>query len=262
MARPAPKRKGRQRPGRIPLHNIGGPDLASTARVAGWEETNSTLHEARIDAVIERLLSSGATTVVDLGCGAGSLLLRLLAEPHLRRIVGIDSSSRALLLAKQLLTSEDGTIDPRLSVRQATVTDVQEDLEAFDAAVMVETIEHLDPALLGRLERSVFVRMRPRLVVLTTPNSEYNTLLGLEPGEYRHQDHRFEWDRRRFERWGRGVANRTGYRVEFEGVGPANAWYGSATQLAVFRRADDTDPDSGIRAGRSIHVTAPIADVS
>lgn len=235
--------------------------LVSPPHVAGWEETNTTLHEARIEAVMERLRCARAETVVDLGCGAGALLRRLVAEPHIRRIVGIDSSPRALRLAAQLLACYD-TNDSRLSLRQASVTDVHADLEAFDAAVMVETIEHLDPAHLGRLERSVFVRLRPRLVVLTTPNREYNTLFGLEPEEYRHPDHRFEWDRRKFENWGRGVANRTGYTVEFEGVGPANAWFGSATQLAAFQCTNDADPDSRIRVGRSNHVAAPIDIVS
>jgi 3' terminal RNA ribose 2'-O-methyltransferase Hen1 len=244
------------------LHDVGAPGLASPHHLAGWEETSTTLHEARIDAVMERLLSSGAESVLDLGCGAGALLRRLVREPYIRRIVGIDSSPRALLLAEQLLASDDGTADPRLSLRQASVTDIPDDLEAFDAAVMLETIEHLDPALLGRLERSVFLRLRPRLVALTTPNSEYNTLFGLEPGEYRHPDHRFEWDRRKFENWGRGIASRTGYSVEFEGVGPANAWFGSATQLAAFQRRDGADPDSRIRPGRSTYVAAPIADVS
>jgi hypothetical protein len=99
---------------------------------------------------------------------------------------------------------------------------------------MVETIEHLDPAHLCRLERSLFACLRPCLAVITTPNREYNTLLGLRPDEFRHPDHRFEWERRRFEDWSRGVARRNGYSVEFDGVGPANAWFGSSTQMAVF----------------------------
>jgi SAM-dependent methyltransferase len=192
------------------------------------------MHDARIEAVTARLLDGGAETVLDLGCGAGLLLCRLIAEPHIRRIVGVDNSPRALLLARQLLVSGDGSIDPRLELRQASVTDVHSDLEELDAAAMVETIEHLDPAHLGRLERSLFACLRPRLVVITTPNREYNTLLGLRPDEFRHPDHRFEWERHRFEGWSRGIARRNGYGVEFDGVGPANAWFGSSTQMAVF----------------------------
>ena len=192
------------------------------------------MHDARIEAVMARLLDGGVETVLDLGCGAGLLLCRLLAEPHIRRIVGVDSSPSALLLARQLLVSGDGSIDPRLELRQASVTEMHPDLGQLDAAAMVETIEHLDPAHLCRLERSIFACLRPRLAVITTPNREYNTLLGLRPDELRHPDHRFEWERRRFEGWSRGVARRNGYSVAFDGVGPANAWFGSSTQMAVF----------------------------
>jgi small RNA 2'-O-methyltransferase len=193
------------------------------------------LHEERLDAVMAHLLSSTVETVVDLGCGSGPLLERLLSAPHLRRIVGVDRSSRALLAAAQRLTGDDGAADERLSLRQGSVLAVDPDLVGFDAAVMVETIEHLEPAHLSRLEASVFARLRPGRVMITTPNREYNVLHGLGPDEYRHPDHRFEWDRPRFQRWATGVARRNQYSIAFEGIGPANTWYGSSTQMAVFR---------------------------
>jgi hypothetical protein len=83
----------------------------------------------------------------------------------------------------------------RVALRQGTVTDADEDLVGFDAAALVETIEHVDPAHLSRLEHSLFSRLRPGRVVITTPNREYNRLYGMKPGEMRHPDHRFEWDR-------------------------------------------------------------------
>lgn len=184
---------------------------------------------------MEHLRDSGAETVLDLGCGAGAFLRRLVAEPQFRRIVGVDSSPRALLLAEQLLTTDNGTTDPRLSFQHGSVTDVGIELAGFDAAVMIEIIEHLDTADLGDLERCVFGRLRPRMAVITTPNREYNTLHGVPEGQYRHPDHRFEWDRKRFERWATGIAQRHHYTVAFEGVGPANAWFGSSSQLAIFR---------------------------
>jgi small RNA 2'-O-methyltransferase len=184
---------------------------------------------------MEHLRDSGAETVLDLGCGAGAFLRRLVAEPQFRRIVGVDSSAPALLLAEQLLAADNETTHPRLSLQHGSVTDVGPELAGFDAAVMIELIEHLDPADLGQLERCVFGRLRPRVVVITTPNREYNTLHGVPEGQYRHPDHRFEWDRKRFERWASGVARRNQYTVAFEGIGPANVWFGSSSQLAIFR---------------------------
>lgn len=61
---------------------------------------------------------------------------------------------------------------------------------------MVEVIEHLDPPRLAAFERVVFSFARPRTVVLTTPNAEYNAKFETLPaGELRHSDHRFEWGR-------------------------------------------------------------------
>jgi small RNA 2'-O-methyltransferase len=207
----------------------------SSRQVLGWQESPTPLHEDRLDAVMNHL-RSGVETVLDLGCGSGALLERLVREPGLRRIVGVDSSALALAAAKRRLAAADGSRDDRLSLRHGSVTAVDQDLAGFDAAVLVETMEHLEPGHLSVLERAVFERLKPGRVVITTPNREYNELYGLARGELRHPHHRFEWDRSRFEGWAAGVGRRNGYGVAFEGVGPAHAWLGSPTQLAVFRR--------------------------
>ncbi|MCD0389262.1 hypothetical protein, partial [Acinetobacter baumannii] len=72
--------------------------------------------------------------------------------------------------------------------------------EGFDAAAVVEVIEHLDPPRLSAFERVVFEFSRPSTVVLTTPNREYNVMWETLPaGAVRHADHRFEWDRQEFQ---------------------------------------------------------------
>lgn len=210
----------------------------SDADVLGWGDTSTASHEERLDVVMEHLSAGGVETVLDLGCGSGALVERLLARRELRRIVGIDASPQALLEAEARTASEDGARDGRLTLRCGSVTTVDADLAGFDAAALIETIEHLDPAHLSRLEYSLFARLKPGLVLITTPNREYNTLHGLAPGEYRHPHHRFEWDRPKFEAWAAGVAARNGYGVAFAGVGPANAWFGSSTQMAVFRHGE------------------------
>jgi small RNA 2'-O-methyltransferase len=200
----------------------------------------SRLHEERLDAVVRHLRKNGCRSVVDLGCGGGALLERLLAEPTITRLVGIDLSLESLAAAEQRLRGQTGSGD-RLSLRHGSVTEPHPDLTGFDAATLVETIEHLPPAHLSRLEHAVFVGMQPRVVVLTTPNREYNELLGTPAGALRHPDHKFEWDRARFRSWATGVARRTGYRVVFEAIGAGNAWLGSPTQLARFLLDAGTD---------------------
>ena len=101
----------------------------------------------------------------------------------------------------------------------------------------MEVIEHIDPPRLGALEQVVFGSARPGAVIVTTPNAEYNALFpGLEPGQFRHRDHRFEWTPDAFAAWARGVAARRGYGLTLAGIGPEDPRCGAPTQLAVFRR--------------------------
>ncbi len=110
-------------------------------------------------------------------------------------------------------------------------------LGGFDAAAIVEVIEHLDSPRLAAFERVVFESARPSTVVVTTPNVEYNVRFpSLPAGRLRHKDHRFEWTRAEFERWAREVAGLFGYAVRFEPIGPVDEAVGAPTQMAVFSR--------------------------
>ena len=105
----------------------------------------------------------------------------------------------------------------------------------------MEVVEHLDPVRLPALEHSVFVVARPRTVLVTTPNVEYNALFETLPaGQLRHSDHRFEWTRAEFREWATGVADRRGYTVSFEPIGPEDPALGAPTQMAAFFLDDNS----------------------
>lgn len=174
--------------------------------------------------------------MADLGCGAGDLLVRLAARDTFTRLVGIDIDPAAVAAACHTLHDLRGAPRDRVQVYCASFEARGEDLAGFDAAALVETIEHIDPGRLARVEETVFGRMRPELVLVTTPNQEFNVLHGLGPGERRHRDHHFEWPRARFRQWARGVAERNGYRARFVDLGAADPLLGSSTQMARFKR--------------------------
>jgi 3' terminal RNA ribose 2'-O-methyltransferase Hen1 len=110
-------------------------------------------------------------------------------------------------------------------------------LEGFDAAAVVEVIEHLDAPRLAAFERVLFEFAKPASVVVTTPNSECNSLFSTLPaGQLRHRDHRFEWTRKEFAHWADGIAGRFGYSVCIQPVGPEDATLGAPTQMATFHR--------------------------
>ena len=110
-------------------------------------------------------------------------------------------------------------------------------IEGFDAAAVVEVVEHLDPPRLAAFERVLFGCARPRVVVLTTPNREYNVKFeGLPVGKFRHADHRFEWTRAEFAAWCEGVCRQYGYGVTSAPLGDEDPALGGPSQMAVFTR--------------------------
>jgi small RNA 2'-O-methyltransferase len=192
------------------------------------------MHDQRLEAVLARLRTVGAETVVDLGCGDGPLLVRLAHEPSIGRIVGVDVSADALDALRKRLSAVPEEVRGKVELRHASMTEASPGLTGFDAAILVETIEHIEPDRLSLVERAVFRDMRPASVIITTPNSDYNALLGVPANRMRHRDHRFEWGSARFRAWAGGVAQRNGYEVTCADVA-------GGTQMAVFLLAVGAD---------------------
>ena len=203
-------------------------------------EEKVRLSGRRIGAVVDALREAGARRVLDLGCGEGRLLGALFQDRAFGEIVGMDVSHRLLEIAHRRLRLDQLPENQRgrIALIQGSLTYRDERLSGFDAAAVVEVVEHLDPHRLAAFERVVFEFARPRTVILTTPNAEYNALFGgLLAGEFRHADHRFEWTREEFGAWAEGVCGRHGYAVRFVSVGPEDEAAGPPTQMGVFELA-------------------------
>ncbi|MGD3109692.1 3' terminal RNA ribose 2'-O-methyltransferase Hen1 [Streptomyces sp. YGL11-2] len=212
---------------------------------ADTEEKPVPLAVQRREAILRELRAAGAARVLDLGCGQGQLIGALLKEGQFTEIVGVDVSMRALHEARRRLrldrVSERQSARVRLVQGSLAYTDGR--LTGYDAAVLSEVVEHVDPARLPALEYAVFGAAGPRTVVVTTPNVEYNVRWdSLPAGQVRHADHRFEWTREEFRRWAGEVATRHGYAVTFGPVGPDDPEVGPPTQLACFTREESDAP--------------------
>ncbi len=190
-----------------------------------------SLHDERLGQVLFLLRQAQVRSVLDLGCGAGRLLALLAADQRFKKLAGVDSDAAALAVCRSSLPSGNGE---RVCLQTGDYTRPIAGLSDFDAIVMVETIEHLDSGRISAVEHTVFAHYRPRLALITTPNREYNPLLGLRDGQLRDPDHRFEWDRGRFRTWATGVARRNGYQCRVGGIGEAHRELGSPSQYARF----------------------------
>ncbi len=195
------------------------------------------LHDIRLKLVAEKLKQSGAASVIDLGCGDGKLLRLLLKEKQFTRIAGTDVSYSELEKSQDKLHWNEMPEKQRerLSLFQSSLTYRDKRFSGFDAAAVVEVIEHLDPNRLPALEKSLFTYAKPQTIVLTTPNREYNVCYeNLSAGKVRHSDHRFEWTRSEFGAWAERVARENNYTVAFFPVGEEEKNIGAPSQMAVF----------------------------
>ncbi|MGW1983641.1 3' terminal RNA ribose 2'-O-methyltransferase Hen1 [Streptomyces collinus] len=207
------------------------------------EERPAPLAVLRREAILAALRASGAARVLDLGCGQGQLVQELLRDVRFTEVVGVDVSVRALTIASRRLKLDrmGERQASRVQLLQGSLAYTDKRLKGYDAAVLSEVIEHLDLPRLPALEYAVFGHARPRTVLVTTPNVEYNVRWETLPaGHVRHGDHRFEWTREEFRAWAGTVAERHGYEVAFTPVGPDDPDVGPPTQMAVFHRHDDT----------------------
>jgi 3' terminal RNA ribose 2'-O-methyltransferase Hen1 len=199
------------------------------------------LHEQRMGTVLSVLRGFGVKRVVDLGCGEGKLLRYLLSDPQFESVLGMDASWRSLEIAKDKLNLDrlPEKQKARISLVQGSLMYRDQRLAGFDAAAVVEVIEHLDAPRLSAFERVLFEFARPVHAVITTPNAEYNSVFETLPaGQFRHRDHRFEWTRAEFEAWAQRVADKYGYAVRFQPIGSEDLKLGAPTQMGIFSRLE------------------------
>jgi len=225
------------------LTDEGEPDPDAAAEVHTQEEEaverTISLNEQRLGSVLAALKASGAARVLDLGCGEGRLLQALLKEKRFSEIIGVDVSHRALEIARDRLHFDrlPSMQKERVKLLHGSLIYRDQRLAGFDAAAVVEVIEHLDAARLAAFERVLFECAKPRNIVITTPNCEYNVKWETLPaGKFRHRDHRFEWTRVEFQDWANAVATRFGYTARFLPVGPEDPVVGAPTQMGIFER--------------------------
>jgi 3' terminal RNA ribose 2'-O-methyltransferase Hen1 len=224
--------------------------LTSTAllRLARQEELENeepisgvwvNLHEKRLQKAFDLIKQSGASSVLDLGCGEGKLMKRLVRDSQFKRIAGMDVSFSELKKAKENLYLDTASplMRERISLFQGSLTYKDNRMKGFDTAALVEVIEHLDPERLPSMEKVVFGHAKPGTVVLSTPNAEYNVVYErLDADTFRHTDHRFEWTREEFREWCEKVCAQFNYEVQIFPVGEEETGIGAPSQMAIFKR--------------------------
>lgn len=210
---------------------------SASAETPDKRDKKLNLNTQRLGSVVAALKSHGAKRVIDIGCGEGNLLNLLVKERQFTQITGVDVSHVALERASDKLKLEyaGDSMRERIQLLQGSLTYKDSRFAGYDAACVIEVIEHLDIPRLAAFERVLFEFAKPPVVVLTTPNKEYNAnYASLHEDDLRHGDHRFEWTRAELRDWASKTAERFGYIVHFSEIGDADEVHGAPTQMGVF----------------------------
>ncbi|QRV75005.1 methyltransferase domain protein [Ceratobasidium sp. AG-Ba] len=160
--------------------------------------------------IMETLRLNGVRSVLDIGCGEGSLLHAVcgpassvpsdvpdshLSTPindlFLQRVAALDVDPEVIEDAVYAATSdrephylapwgsgEDGWYirwaPLEVSVWEGSLGVINPEFSGFDAIVSTEVIEHVPKSILPAFSHVLLGRYRPRLLILTTPNYTFN----------------------------------------------------------------------------------------
>jgi len=202
------------------------------------KEKKPNLNQTRLQTVVDEVLSSGARTVIDMGCGEGNLTRLLIKEKQLIKVAAFDVSFTVLERAKDKIKIDKlhETLQNKLDLFQSSLTYRDKRFEGFDCACVVEVIEHMDESRLSAFTQILFGFSKPRTAIITTPNAEYNVNYEhMKESELRHGDHRFEWNREQFTKWAENICEKYGYKVEIKKIGDGDEETGTPTQMGVFK---------------------------
>ncbi|ORX55164.1 hypothetical protein DM01DRAFT_1335464 [Hesseltinella vesiculosa] len=225
------------------------------------------LWEQRRFFILDQLKQHNAKRIMDYGCGECSVTSFLISpgtddDHHFDHLVGIDIDPNVLEEAKTACqpwpTDYTQLRDWPLTVDlyQGSVDNYDERFQSMgcDAWICSEVIEHLHEDTLHGLRTVLFGHYAPPLVIVTTPNAEYNhhfpnLFYGTPHSQFRHDDHKFEWTRAEFQAWCLGIADEYGYTTEFHGIGLLHGQqdqleHGHCSQACVLtkRRSNNLPP--------------------
>ncbi|WP_342431763.1 3' terminal RNA ribose 2'-O-methyltransferase Hen1 [Neobacillus sp. FSL H8-0543] len=203
------------------------------------EQPKVRLNEQRYDAIVNYIKGlPNRETIVDLGAGEGKLSVQFGFIDGVKEILSIEPSSKSRVKAIKRFQEENDKeryIEPKSLAGSLYYFD--ERLQNKDIIVLCEVIEHIDEHRLPNIFKTIVNDYRPRILIVTTPNQEYNVVYEMDD-EMRHDDHRFEWTRAEFREKCEQWTKDSSYQVSFQGIGEEIESYGQPTQMAIFRREE------------------------
>lgn len=203
-------------------------------------EQKVRLNDLRYEKIIQKVNEfKNRDTIVDLGSGEGKLSVKLGFVDGVKEILAVEpSESESIKALKRFekVQEKENFVMPKQIIGSLFYYD--ERLKNKDIIILCEVIEHIDAYRLPKIMRTILHDYRPKVLLITTPNKEYNEVYQLGDGAHRHSDHRFEWTREEFSDWCETQSEASEYNVTFDGIGEEHELYGYPTQMCIFTRKE------------------------
>ena len=113
---------------------------AQAKRYLEWALERPSLRESSVQKLLDLLPDPSSASALELGCGAGIPVTKILAE-RCKQVVANDISSAQIALAREYLA---GASNVDFSEESMTALDFEEN--KFDIVIALYSIIHLDPA--------------------------------------------------------------------------------------------------------------------
>ncbi|MGG3466792.1 3' terminal RNA ribose 2'-O-methyltransferase Hen1 [Neobacillus pocheonensis] len=210
-----------------------------TKNLGDAKPTKIRLNELRYEAIVKHVNAlSNKATIVDLGAGEGKLSVLLGFVDGVKEIFSVEPSNKSRLRAMERFEQSKekrGFLEPKSITGSLFYLD--ERLSNKDVIILCEVIEHIDEHRLPKIFETIFKDYRPGVLMVTTPNQEYNIVYEMDEA-MRHGDHRFEWTRAEFKERCEQWSSPFSYQLSFHGIGEEHPFYGHPTQMAIFTREE------------------------
>ncbi|RSD28631.1 3' terminal RNA ribose 2'-O-methyltransferase Hen1 [Mesobacillus subterraneus] len=203
------------------------------------DEKKVRLNDLRYEKIVDTVRAMDhKESVVDLGSGEGKLSVRLGFVSGVKEILAVEPSEEATLRALERFNQAEGKVGfMKPTQLWGSLFYYDERLKGKDIIILCEVIEHIDEERLPKAIETILNEYRPKNLLVTTPNKEYNAIYEMDT-EFRHGDHRFEWTRAEFESWCRDRNNSEDYELLFDGIGEEHEQLGFPTQMCIFKRKE------------------------
>ncbi|KAA8783213.1 3' terminal RNA ribose 2'-O-methyltransferase Hen1 [Paenibacillus sp. 4624] len=223
-----------------PNENIG--QATSAERADDSSETPVRLNDLRYRAITDIVASlPEKSRIVDMGAGEGKLSARLAYISGVESILAVEPSGQARLRAMERFAKmqDRAGVQAMPEPMLGSLFYFDEQLQHQDVIILCEVIEHIEEYRLSSIMDTILKEYRPQVLLVTTPNKEYNEVYAMEQEQFRHHDHRFEWTREEFIVQCASWAKKGNYDYEIRGIGEDKEGFGQPTQLAMFTRGKE-----------------------